>query len=440
MNMIKNRYLTTGLLTFSLLAIMYSFGTFGFLNLLGVRSIVQIFIFGLVVILFIELQPKYKQQELFPVLAFLFLYVIGSLVHSNKISVIVEAVILLFIVNVILSAPARQVLFLAKTLVFVTSFLCILVATAYIYYRINPDQFKYANFEIYSSQVGQQKIYAGNFMDWISFTSGEGFEFQGESSQRMKGYSNEPSSTVVHYLAPAVLALLLGGGFIYLGVFILLVNFIAIASLVGQIIIVISFAVFVVVKYFRPYLKCIAFISIVIFLVLLTQIALMEQIFQYVGGQAIKYLGFDLIYRKLGDASQGSLIERQGGIIDGLFLILSSPFGYSVDKLGSGAGLLFIVSANTGWLGLALFGGFIFKFINNVKRLIFISSLPEIEYSVALLFSILLILIFVSGYGWDRPPGVIMLFIFFRVFQHTFINGQLVGNYLKGRCRKRVGL
>jgi hypothetical protein len=438
--MIKNQYLTTSLLTFSLLAIMYSFGTFGILNLLGVRTIVQIFIIGLVVILFVSLQSRYKEQELFPVLAFFCLYVIGSLAHGNKISVLVEAVILLFVINVILSAPARQVLFVAKTLVFVTSFLCLLVATAYIYYRINPDQFSYANFEIYSSEVGQQKIYAGHFMDWISFTSGEGFEFQGDSSYRMKGYSNEPSSTVVHYLAPAVLAFLLGGGFIYLGVFILLVNIIAIASLTGQIIIFISLVGFIAVKYLRQYLKYIAFISIVTFLILLTQIALIEKIFQYVGGQAINYLGFDLISRKLGDASQGSLSERQGGIIDGINLILSSPFGYSVEKLGSGAGLLFLVGSNTGWLGLVIFGFFISKFINNLKRLTFKSNLPEVGYSLALLVSVLLIVIFVSGYGWERPPGVIMLFIFFRVFQHSFINGYLAGSHIKGRCRKCVSL
>lgn len=436
MKIFKNKYLSTGLFTFSLLAIMYSFGTFGFLNLLGARTIVQIFVIGLVSCLFVALQPRYKQQDLFPLLVFFCLYTIGSLAHGNTTISLVEAVILLFVIHVILSAPARQVLFLTKTLVVVTSFLCLLVATAYVYYQINPDQFSYANFYIYNSEVGQQKIYAGHFMDWISFTSGEGFEFQGEKSFRMRGYSLEPSATVVHYLAPAVLAILLGGGFIYLGIFILLVNFIAIASFTSLIIAALSFAFFIAIRYFRHYLKYIAFILIVLFIVLLTQSALLQIIFQYIGDQANHYLGFDLISRKLGDDSQSSLRERQDGILDGFALILSSPFGYSAEKLGAGAGLLFLVASSAGWIGLVILGSFMYKFISNLKKLALASSLPEVEYSLALLVAALLIVIFVSGYGWGRPPGVIMLFLFFRVFQQSFVDGYLAGHHPTGKYRK----
>lgn len=439
MKIFKNQYLSTGLFTFSLLAIMYSFGTFGFLNLLGARTILQIFVIGLVASLFVALQPRYKQQDLFPVLVFFCLYVIGGLVHSNITSGLVEAVILLFVIHVILSAPARKVLFLTKTLVVVTSFLCLLVATAYIYYVINPDQLSYANIFIYDSKVGQQKIYAGYFMDWISFTSGDDFEFQGKTSPRMKGYSNEPSATVVHYLAPAVLAFLLGGGFIYLGVFILLVNVIAIASFTSQIIVGLSFALFIAIRYFRHYLKYIAFILIVLFIVLLTQSALMQIIFQNVGDQANHYLGFNLISRKLGDGSISSLGERQGGIIDGFALILSSPFGYSAEKLGAGAGLLFLVGSSAGWIGLVILGSFMYKFISNLKKLASPSSFPEAGYSLALLVAVLLIAIFVSGYGWGRPPGVIMLFLFFRVFQQSFVDGYVAGHHPTGKYRKRLG-
>jgi len=276
-------------------------------------------------------------------------------------------------------------------------------------------------------------------MDWISFTSGDGFEFLGEKSFRMKGYSLEPSATVVHYFAPAVLAFLLGGGFIYLGVFILLVNFIAIASLTSQIIVALSFTFFIAIRYFRHYLKYIAFILIVLFIVLLTQSALLQIIFQYAGDQANHYLDFDLISRKLGDDSQSSLRERQGGIIDGFAFILSSPFGYSAEKLGSGAGLLFLVASSAGWIGLIILGSFMYKFISNLKKLALASSLPEAEYSLALLVAVLLIVIFVSGYGWGRPPGVIMLFLFFRVFQQSFVDGYLAGHHPTGKYRKLLG-
>ena len=58
---------------------------------------------------------------------------------------------------------------------------------------------------------------------------------------RMKGYSNEPSSTIVHYFAPAALAFLLGGRYLYLELlFILAVNMITIVSFTAYIILIIS--------------------------------------------------------------------------------------------------------------------------------------------------------------------------------------------------------
>jgi hypothetical protein len=439
--MIKNQSLGAGLLAFSLLAIMYSFGTFGFLNLFGIRTIVQVLILGLVASLMIALQPRYKSKELLPVLAFFYLYVFGSLIHDKTVTGLGDPVILLFVIHVILSAPARQVLFLTKTLVVVTSFLCLLVATAYVYYRINPDQFDYANFFIYGSEIGTRKIYPGHFMDWVSFTSGDGFMFQGESTPRMKGYSNEPSSTVVHYLAPAVFAFLLGGRFIYFGIFILFVNFIAIASFIGYLIFAISFMILVVFRISRRHIQYVGPVAIILFISLLTQIELMKNIFEYVSMHAIDQLGLDIVGRKIRvDSLTGStnLNERQSGMIEGLGLILSSPLGYSTARLGPGAGLLYIVSSFTGWLGVAVFGRFIFRIINNCRIIIIKTSSLRVTYSVALLFAVLFVTLFVSGYGWGRPPGMIMLLLFFRVFQSSIVNQYLLESQPTGKyTRKR---
>jgi hypothetical protein len=419
-----NKYLSIGLLSFILLAIMYSFGTFGFLNLLGARTIVQISLVGLVASILIELQPQYKPQEVFPALAFFGLYAIGSLIHGNIITGPVEAVLMLFCVHVICTASLRRINIFAKILVIVTSFLCLLVAIAYIYYKINPDQFIRANFHIYDSTVGHQQVFAGHFMDWISFTSGDGFQFLGESSQRMKGYSNEPSSTVVHYLAPAVLGFLLGGRFIFLSIFILLVNFIAISAFTGQLIIALSFILFLIIKLFRRLLKYFIPIIAIFFVALLTKSNLMVVILKYFSDQAINYLDFDLISRKLGDGFEDSSFGvRQSGIIDGLTLALSSPLGYSSRSLGAGAGLVYIVSSFTGWLGLVIFGLFLFKLLNNVRKLALATDLSKVMYSLALLCSVLLITLFISAYGWDRPPGVIMLFLFYRIVQLSAVHG-----------------
>jgi hypothetical protein len=418
------RYVSNGLVSFTLLAGMYSFGTFGLFNLFGVRLLVQIVVIGLMANIFVMLPPQYKSQDRFSVVLFFTLFALCSLFYNGQYSSVIEAIIMLFITHIIFSASKQQILSFSKALVYVTSILCILVITAYAYYKISPDQVSQANINIYDSTVGTAQVYPSHFMDWISFTSGEGFEFQGNSSLRMKGYSNEPSSTIVHYLAPAVLAFFLGGRFAFLGVFILIVNMIAIASFIGHIIFTLSlmfFIIYIGIKYYSNYIKYVIPIVVVFFIVLISKLELLITVFEYVGGKAIDLIGFDLISRKV---SGDSLVGRQSGVTDCLSLLLLSPFGYPIEKIGAGAGLLYSVSARTGWLGVGVFVLFIIKLISKLPKLLLALRSNGVKYSISLLSSVLLVTLFVSGYGWERPPGLIMLLLFFRIVQQTVEGGH----------------
>ena len=60
----NKRHLSSGSMTIILLSLMYSFGTFGFLNLLGARTIVQIALIALIAFLavfFIAMNVKLKE-------------------------------------------------------------------------------------------------------------------------------------------------------------------------------------------------------------------------------------------------------------------------------------------------------------------------------------------------------------------------------------------
>jgi len=414
----SKQYLSSGVMTVILLGLMYSFGTFGFLNLLGVRTIVQMALIIVLTFFFFMMHTKVKVAHCFYVFVFSSLYVIGGLIHGNQISGLLDAYVLIFCFVCLFYAPPQNIIFFAKALVAVTTFLCILVAIAFIYYQINPDEFARANFHIYDSTVGHKNIYPGNFMDWVSFTSGDGYMINGHVVPRLKGYSNEPSSTIVHYVAPAIIAFILGGGFLYLGIFILAVNLVAIGSFTTYIIFFLSL-VFLMLKILPKRLGSFLLMMMALcFILLILQPNLVFSLFSYFSAEATNHAGFDLLSRKIGDGSVDSTLGvRQRGILDGMSLALFSPMGYSTDKLGAGAGLFYIISSKTGWVGIFIFSFFITRLIKNIKITFFMASSLILTYGVSLLLAILLVSLFISGYGWSRPPGIIMLLLFFRVLQ-----------------------
>ena len=287
---------------------------------------------------------------------------------------------------------------------------------------------------IYSSEVGKERVYPGHFMDYISFTSGEGFFINGHQITRMKGYSNEPSSTIVHYVAPAAIAFILGGRFSYLGVFILAINIVAIGSFTTYIILILSF-VFFTIKFIPKVLgRALFFLLICCFLFFILNPDIVLAGFLYASSLALDLAGFDLISRKIGDGTVNSnLGNRQQGIMNGVTLALTSPLGYSAEKLGPGAGLFYIISSRAGWIGILIFGVFMTRFIKNIKTTYFMASSSTYVYGLSLLLSNLLVALFISGYGWERPPGIIIMLLFFSFLQIVASKNKALPNFMNRR-------
>ena len=417
--MIKNnnrQHLSAGVMTTILLSLMYSFGTFGFLNLFGARLIIQMCLIAIIAMSFSAMSVRVRVKHLFPVIVFSGAYATGSFMYGGFFGHIVDMGILLFCFVLFFYAPSKNIIFFSKILVVVTTILCSFVLIAFIYYQINLDLFSRANFIIYHSDVGSKRIYPGHFMDYISFTSGEGFNVFGHPITRMKGYSNEPSSTVVHYLAPAAIAFILGGRFLYLGVFIVAVNIVAIGSFTSYIILMLSFGFFTIKFISKKFGRVLFPLVICCFILFLLSADVVIIVFKYSSAIMMDYAGFDLISRKMGDGiGSSNLGDRHQGIIDGFKLALTSPLGYSQEKLGPGAGLFYLVSSRAGWIGILIFGVFILRLIKNIKNQYFMTLSSSIHiYGLSLILSILLVALFISGYGWSRPPGIIMVLLFFR--------------------------
>ena len=292
---------------------------FGFLNLFGARSIIQAVLLGFVTLLFISMRFKFRLVDFLVFSIFSVVYVVGSFVYWGQAGSLIDAYILVFCVILFFYVPPDHIIYFSKVLVFSTTILCLLVAIASIYYQIYPGEILRANIRIYDSMIGHNKINPGHFMDFISFTSGDGLNVMGHKIPRMKGYSNEPSSTIVHYVAPAVLAFLLGGKYVYLGIFILFVNVVGIFSLTTYIILIISFGFFSLKLVPNMLSKILLYLIIFSFLFMIMNPEIVLAGFIYASKLAMDYAGFDLISRKIGDGTQNSnLGERHLGIMNGL--------------------------------------------------------------------------------------------------------------------------
>jgi hypothetical protein len=428
-------HLSAGVMAIILLSLMYSFGTFGFLNLFGARSIIQLILIGVITLLFIAMRIRISSSHFFIIFIFSATYIICSLMYGGVIGSLVNIYIMIFCFILLFYSPPRNVIFFSKALVIATCILCILVVIAFIYYQNYPNEISKANIRIYSSEVGSQRIYPGHFMDLISFTSGDGFRFMGHTITRMKGYSNEPSSTIVHYVAPAAVAFILGGRFLYLGIFILAVNIIAIVSFTTYIILIVSFGLFTLRFIPKALGRILFFLLICCFLFLVLNPSIVLSGFTFASSVMMDIAGLDLLSRKIhqGNASVSNLTDRHSGIMNGFKLALSSPLGYSEQNLGSGSGLFYVVSSKAGWIGILIFGTFMIQFIKNIKIKYFTISSLTYLYGLSLLLSVLLVALFISGYGWTRPPGIIMLLFYFRLIQIAIIENKILSKFIYSR-------
>ena len=414
-----SQHLSAGVMAIILLSLMYSFGTFGFLNLFGARSIVQVLLIAIITLVFIVMRIRFRTNHLMPIIVFSGTYIIGSLAFGSAVGGLLEIYILIFCFVLFFYSPPTHVIFFTKALIVATTILCILVLIAFIYYQIYPGEVSRANIRIYSSEDGSNRIYPGYFMDFISFTSGDGFRIMEHTITRMKGYSNEPSSTIVHYVAPAAMAFILGGRFIYLGAFILAVNIVAIVSFTTYIILILSFALFTIKFIPKVISKVLFFLLICCFLFLILNPGIVMSGFIYASSVMMDIAGLDLLSRKIhvGNAPDSNLNDRHKGIMNGFKLALSSPIGYPEKELGSGSGLFYIVSSRAGWIGILIFGAFMTSLIKNIKVTYFTVHSLTYSFGVSLITSILLVALFISGYGWNRAPGIIMMLLFFRFAQ-----------------------
>lgn len=423
----KNKlYLLETIYAITIVVAFYSFGAFGFFNLFWMRLVFQFSvalfsIFGVLAVFFHLNQ--YLQNKRNPLL-YIILSILGLLYYGMVYAVIVEdflggiiqSVLACIIVLFILFTRTKLIIFISKCIVVISFFFTLLGYIAYVGLLIDPTT-NY-NLILYDSTISNEQIFPASWLEYFSFTSGDGYSFFGIQVTRLKGFCSEPSATIVHYLAPACIAFLYSKKYKIMGYIMLMFNVLAISSVVGLIIIFGS--VFLYYIFLMRSNKGMYFIIgcvLLIGLTLMLNVSLAESILLDFGRNIFEATSYDLISRK-----EGSLTVRLISFGIALQEIISNPLGWS--NYSTMTGLLTNAGLKGGVLLILILIVFGVKLFN-YGFLIFQSKDKKNKQSRiggSLLISCVFVTYLISGYGWDRLPGVIMLMLFYRNLQNLILD------------------
>ncbi|MBM4231292.1 MAG: hypothetical protein FJ184_11170 [Gammaproteobacteria bacterium] len=388
----------------------YGFGTFGLTNLFHVRLEVQLVFFGLLAITVIGSRLPMRELSPWSVAGYFLALGLGGYFHGAPATILAEALAAIFLCFLIATVPLGHVRSASRVLIQMTAVFLLLVLIAYFVYFLDSTAGLKANADIYDSTVGAKGLRVGHWVDYLSFTSGDGFVLMDYQLPRLKGYTNEPSSTALHYLTPVILALAVDHRrYRVFAVLAVLINLIAFASVVSLVIVTMAIGLSVMglsgTRIRRWFSTAVAVVAVGVLASQDFLVSLQELVSQ----SALDTAGLDLFARK-----SSVLVIRQEGIASGLRATLLKPLGWDVSELGAGAGLLYTASAFGGWLGSC---GLLRWCWNTVRTCwsgpVGRHAAPTVIW--AAFASHLLVLLFVSGYGWERLPGIVFLALLGRI-------------------------
>lgn len=406
---------SASLFAFTIVVAFYTFGTFGFFNLFSLRVVFQIGVFlfslfGLISIYssLVHQRLKYNRGYIFFIIFGLLYYgVVYSLTEQILLNGLVQTILMVVIFLYISFATQEVINIISKSIIILSFIFTIMGFIAY--FNFLADPFIVYNINIYDSTVGNSTIYPSSWVEYFSFTSGDGFNFFGTQLTRLKGFCNEPSATVVHYLAPAALALLYSKQYRIMGFTMLLFNLLAISSLIGILIIFGSLIIYVLflIKN-RIIISIILGVSIMVLILLMLNANFAESLILDMGNSLYEQTSYDLIARK-----NGSTTERLLSFSIALQEFKNNPLGWS--SYNSMTGLLLNASLKGGIFIFCILGILFFQIIKHALIKFNQNCFGNVyKLGIALIISTLIAAFLLSGYGWDRIPGIIMLMLFYR--------------------------
>ena len=408
------RSLNQALYSIVIVLTFFSFGTIGFFNLFGLGLVVKLIAITLslvgIVSIFETINFKKNQLLVFGVfIFFLHFGLMKTYETGSYFNGLIQGIVMGVIAVFILCCNIHYIVNIATKIsyfIIISSLLGICVFITYILY---PSIYNPESANIMHSDIGNETIVAASLLDYLSFTSGDGFEFFGSQVTRVKGYCNEPSASIVHYVGPIGLMLFcrkIPTIFVLIPILFALV---CVSSGIGIIAIIGLIPIFILFSIKNKQTILFMFIGIILLsAVALTYSNLIINNITIYGQDIYQQTANDLVSRKATSA-QGRLASYDVG----LSMIMQYPLG------GSGYTTMTGLWVELGLVGgvISLIGYFVFLiylFNNSVEAFNSTNSL-RVKAGIALIGSLIITATLLSSYGWTRIPGVIILFLYVRL-------------------------
>jgi hypothetical protein len=385
----------------------YSFGNFGLTNYYGLKIYFEIIAIALAIISIYGLKISRAKIPLLLLFSIMILPYIVGITLSVSYTYFITGSIIWFFSVVTLSISDSAIMALIRSITFFSVLLCFFVLVAYVLYIYNIYDYSASTGSNFDSRNAFRTIYPANIADILSFVSGGGSTFNIDAPFRMRGYSTEPSASIVHYLAPVALGLLFyKSKFILLALFILAVNVFFISSFLGIIIILSSLGVFLLLLMPELIRRATMILIVTSILVMSTNTELLINAMYQFASFTNDRLDADS-FTKFFQSPQ----IRTAAIRDSIDSVITSPFGGSYVGL---TGVIFAFAAGGGLVAGLIYTWLLYKIITMIMKLFYFSNFSE-RCALALSVSLLLYSSLVSSYGWISVPGAIFMIVLYRI-------------------------
>tara|TARA_R110001583_G_scaffold18891_1_gene74687 strand:- start:4141 stop:5409 length:1269 start_codon:yes stop_codon:yes gene_type:complete len=397
--------------SFVVILAFFSFGTFRFFNLFNLSMILkQAILISLLIGFSSILQNLYRVKNVsvfLMTLAFFFYTSILGFFNLSYGKFLVLNSLFLILSLFIISVDFKRIVIISKGIVNIAYAFALMGIIVSVIYTIKPSLLNLSSIQLASSETGSNGVNAITFLDYLSLPSWGNLNLYFFELQRVKSFSNEPSSAIVHFLPPIILSLFLNDKFKFRGGVILIFLLFFVSSLICIIIFILAFLFYFI---FRLNSKGTALLSFIVMLSgLLLFMLNMESVIENLSFYG-KLLNFDLMENKATSAT-----ERLSSYRESMDILLQNPFGGSNYSTMTGL-----------WLIVGKFGGFplIFMYLLFSIYLVSLSfdcfsttNNYKTRFSCSLIASLTLIVFTVTSYGWYEAPGVISFFLIYRVLK-----------------------
>jgi len=406
----KSELMFVNLCMFMISCLFYSAGSFGFLNIFGIRREAQIFLFLGPLLLspvILKNYPKLLKEPIF--LFVLTKFIVECLLFQRFINIL-DGLTVILVVGILLSVRKEYSNKILKLIIIAAAVFSTMAIIEAIIVFFKPELIPLLGAN-YSSLTGSDKVEILHPLGLLGFSTFREFSFLGHSFVRFRSFAAEPSVLVYSFFCPGVLALSYRGYIKILSIPILFFLIFLAQSSIIWLSLSLGIMAWSLFSLFKGRARLTLFLTVFIISIYFIFIYFVE-----IPNFMMKVTQFlDLIIKQYFPFQKySSGVTRFGAIKNYLSLAIQYPFFGSplkaITAISLPMGLLLYSHLHYGIIGLTLMVAISYKIF---KHAIYCFSLYKgiIGLMAAVLYGMFIQVLCFSNYGWTGVSGFLMLIL-----------------------------